>query len=237
MSKDPNGPADRDAAERLLRGTPGDPADPLAALLAAAAAPATPRELAREYEALAAFRAARTAPAEGPRHHAAPGRSFGKLFTLRVAAATIAVTGVGGVALAATTGTLPTPLRSRPAISPSTSPSDVEGSESGSPTAGPPTAKAKPGQVPKQDPQRPQSVVGLCRAYTEHSRHDGDRRKLLDTPAFRPLVEAAGNVGEVPKFCRDLLDAQSKATPSPEPRTKNKGGAEPDPLVPPGGTP
>ncbi len=223
MSKEPNGPTDRDAAERLLRGTPGDPADPLTALLAAAAAPATPRELAREHEAMAAFRAARTVPVERRRHHATPGRAFGKLFTFKVAAATIAVTGVGGVALAAT-GTLPTPLTPRPPAATAPASPDADGGGSRSPSAKPPTpvatpkTSARPGETPSA------SLVGLCKAYTNHPKRD-ERRSLLDKPAFRALVEAAGRPKDVPAYCSDLLEAEPQATPAPhkpEPR-KSKG--------------
>jgi hypothetical protein len=222
MSKEPNGPTDRDAAERLLRGTPGDPADPLAALLAAAAAPATPRELAREHEAMAAFRAARAVPVERPRHHAAPGRAFGKRFTFKVAAATIAVTGVGGVALAAT-GTLPTPLAPRPPAASTPVSPDADGGGSRSPSAKPRTPAAKP-TTSARPGETPSSLVGLCRAYTNHPKRD-ERRNLLDTPAFRALVEAAGKPKDVPAYCSDVLGPEPEATQAPgkpEPR-KSKG--------------
>ncbi|TDC59147.1 hypothetical protein E1258_19035, partial [Micromonospora sp. KC207] len=99
-------PADRAESDRLLdaardgraSGTGRTAEDPLAALLTAAAAPARPGELAGEEAALAAFRAARAAPAPTPAR--APRRRrrwIGAVAWLGALAATV----TAGVAVAA----------------------------------------------------------------------------------------------------------------------------------------
>jgi hypothetical protein len=101
---------DRAAAERLLRGTPTAPAtgpEPLASLLAAAAAPGRPDELAGEHAAVVAFRMAHRPPATQPRSRSMIRTAVGKVLTAK-AAAVLAATTIGGVAVAASTGNLPT---------------------------------------------------------------------------------------------------------------------------------
>ncbi|MFF5250805.1 hypothetical protein ACFY4K_01905 [Streptomyces leeuwenhoekii] len=127
---------DRETAELLLRREPLDPVDPstreraerLAAALRALAAPPPPPtgELPGEAAALAAFRAARAARADGsadaanasgarsgtaPADPATGGRTRHRVRPLRLALAAVLAAGmVGGVAVAAGTGALPTPF-------------------------------------------------------------------------------------------------------------------------------
>jgi hypothetical protein len=95
----------RDEVERVLRDAAGGPRpgqDPLTAFLAAAAAPAHEDELAGEEAAVAAFRRARLASPSRRRP------MFARLLTVKAAVALgLATTAIGGVALAAASGTLP----------------------------------------------------------------------------------------------------------------------------------
>jgi hypothetical protein len=105
----------RDEAERILRDAAGGPRpgqDALTAFLASAAAPAADEELAGEEAAVAAFRRARLGPA--PRRRPL----LARVLTVKAAVAlALSATAVGGVALAAGTGTLPGPLGGDPPAS------------------------------------------------------------------------------------------------------------------------
>lgn len=85
----------------------------LRALLAPAAAPARVGELRGEAAVLAAFRAARpVVPAQSPTVRSRPafrGR-LAKAMSIKAAVAALTVLGLGGVAVAASTGSLPGPL-------------------------------------------------------------------------------------------------------------------------------
>jgi hypothetical protein len=99
-------PISRDDAERIFRDAAGGPRpgqDPLTAFLAAAAGPAKDSERSGEEAAVGAFRLARLAPARRP--------LVARVLTVKVAVAVgLSATAVGGVALAAGTGSLPGPL-------------------------------------------------------------------------------------------------------------------------------
>ncbi|MEV7936706.1 hypothetical protein AB0O82_11230 [Kitasatospora sp. NPDC088264] len=119
---------DRDAAEHLLGGAVGGPPagqdasltgpdggpGPLARILAAAAAPATADELAGEQAALTAFREARltsdlvvTTPV---RRRSMATATLARAFSTKATAAVLGATALCGVAVAAGTGNLPSPL-------------------------------------------------------------------------------------------------------------------------------
>ncbi|MGD3106775.1 hypothetical protein [Streptomyces sp. YGL11-2] len=165
---------DKDAAERLLRGEPvssrdGDGARELEQLLKAAAAVESglPQSapLPGEEAALAAFRRAGHGAGAASRDAAAPGR----LPTLRGARATgagertrlarpfrrgfavaLAVCAIGGIAVAAGTGVLPTPFRGGEpepgaSVSAAESPSPLDG---GQPTQGGGETSRTPGATP-----------------------------------------------------------------------------------------
>lgn len=223
-------PADRTESDRFLdavrAGQPTDAADePLARLLSAAGAPARPGELAGEREALAAFRAARSAPAPAPAR--TPRR---RRFTTGAVVwiAGIAATATAGAAFAAVTldqpeEPAPPPRSTTPAPGPSDresggSPSSTGG---GTPTSGAPSRTGAPstgsapttrGGGPKPDGSA--QVAGLCRAYL--AKKPDQRAKALETPGFAPLVNAAGGAAEVEAFCRRLVpEPGAKATPEP----------------------
>jgi len=106
----------RATAEQLLRGASAgglDARDPLLRRLAAATAPPFPDEFVGEREALAGFRAAHLDPSLRPRRPSMIKTTLAKLLTVK-AVAVLAGLSVGGVALAASTGTLPHPLDHNP---------------------------------------------------------------------------------------------------------------------------
>lgn len=229
-------PAD---AEAMLNRAPGGvAAHPLAHLLAAAV-PGTARgPLAREAAVIAAFRAARDAPASTRpvQHHSKATR----LLTAKAAVIGIVVA-AGGIATAAGTGAVPNPLAPRPtsrpndhpgghpsATGPRPNPSVVPaGSAPPSPTAAggiptPPSATSQPAP----------SITELCRAYMDMS--GTDRHQALTTAPYATLVDAAGGRDKVTSFCAGLLGPRSGRTPpgppathSPDPHSGGQPGGPP----------
>ncbi|MFC0439987.1 hypothetical protein [Kutzneria buriramensis] len=194
-------PLDRRTAERLLDGAPVAGGHPLADLLAAATVPAGGGELAGEDAAVAAFRAARP----GPVSHRRPSK-LKNLANARIAAVAAAVAVIlGGVATAAATGYLPTPLGGHPAVVPAHA-SAAEPSSTTSSTShttkpdnddhGSPTSGASPSP----------SLTGLCNAYIAGA--GSDHGKALDNPAFGSLIDNAGGRDKVDEYCADLLAGQ-----------------------------
>ncbi|WP_405108442.1 hypothetical protein OG559_26405 [Micromonospora sp. NBC_01405] len=229
------------AADREDAAGPGRPAgDPLAQLLAAAAGPTRPGELAGEEAALAAFRAARVAPAS------APARTPRRL-TVGVVAwiGALAATATAGVAVAAATldrTEEPAPPPAPPAASASPEDPDAAGPTAPRPTgSGPgrspspiPAPTATPSGAGPSGPARPGTpgtgtrspdpghsgagaqLPGLCRAYLAKSA--AQRERALEKPGFAPLVTAAGGADEVESFCQDLLaGADSGRVPTARP--------------------
>ncbi|MFG2903890.1 hypothetical protein ACGF13_02300 [Kitasatospora sp. NPDC048286] len=122
---------DRDAAEQLLGGAVGGPSagqdasltgpdggpGQLARVLAAAAAPATVEELAGEEAALAAFRKASLAPdptVTPVRRRSMATAALARAFSTKATAVVLGTTALCGVAVAAGTGNLPSPLGGGP---------------------------------------------------------------------------------------------------------------------------
>ncbi|MCB5909555.1 hypothetical protein [Streptomyces pinistramenti] len=165
---------DDDAAERLLRGEPvgstaGDGARELAQLLDAAAGAAGPAALPGEEAALAAFRTAqagpggagtrtaeiRTATGAGRPERTTFARPFRRALVVALAACAI-----GGVAVAAGTGVLPTPFRGGgtdpepgASVSAAVTPGTLESEEPGTvPEGGTQSPETTP---PGQDPTDP----------------------------------------------------------------------------------
>jgi hypothetical protein len=199
---------DRDTAERLLGGpavgTTADH-DALVGLLAAAAAPAAEGELPGEQAALAAFRAARLAPVPVPtsRKRSMLTSAPSKLLSAKVAA-TVLVTALGGVAVAAGTGNLPTALGGSPAPH-GRGPSSVP-SASASP-------RASLGTAPGSSSVVPADLAELCRTL---ARVGGPARSGASAdPRFAPLVRAAGGVSRVSGYCAPVLTGHGDSTGSP----------------------
>jgi hypothetical protein len=185
---------DRYTAEALLSGVPAARrgAGRLGEHLAAAAAPGRPEELAGWPVVLAAFRAAHPQPVADQRRKPVIKTWLTKLLTVKAAAVlAVAATG-GGVALAASSGTLPNPLADKPAVTPST----------GHDTDRPGTAASHPGGKGPSALPSP-SLVGLCHAYEAGA--GADHGKALESPAFTALITEAGGKDKVDGYCKTLL--------------------------------
>jgi hypothetical protein len=127
------------------------------------------------------------------------------LFTARIAAIAAAVAVlVGGVATAAATGYLPTPLGGHPAVVPAHSSATAPPTPS---TTGQTTnATTEDRTSPTTTGSPAPSVAGLCNAYTAGA--GSDHGKSLDNPAFGALIAAAGGRDKVDAYCADLLAGQ-----------------------------
>lgn len=250
---------DRDTAEQLLGGaTVGSEAGQaslteqhaaLAGLLAAVAAPVGDGELPGEREAMAAFREARLNPAPQPRRRSMVTTALAKAFTAKVLAAVFAVTAVGGVAVAASTGQLSAPFRggsgerapaavgpshpadrSRPAADGSGAPGDRSsaGPGTGAPGTGrPPTAGTATGAAPGTtgepvDPAGGANLALLCRNFADRTAAGAKPSEVLAEPGLQPLVKAAGGADRVNSYCT-AVTAKSKE-PSAQASHANGGG-------------
>ncbi|MET8283017.1 hypothetical protein [Micromonospora sp. NPDC005174] len=236
----PDRRAGRAETERMFDATRGDAVtdpdasvDPLAGLLAAAAGPVRPGELAGEEAAMAAFRAARAAPA--PAVARRPRRL--RLTTSAVAwLGALAATATAGVAFAAAgldkapdppPPAVPTsapPSTTGPAATASTGPSGPTPSRHPLPSASPSVGTTPDGQV-----------HGLCRAW--RAKKPEQREKALRTPAFQRLVTAAGGVAAVEEYCQRLVPETKPSSPSPAPSAPPgpTPAAEPSPAATPPG--
>ncbi len=217
----------RDDAERMLRGGTVDrQAGPgsLADLLAAAAGSARVGALAGEEAAVAAFREARLTPAIQPRSGSLIKIGLAKLLTVNAVTAAIAATTIGGFAVAASTGVLPSPGASDPHSAPLTTSASASASASASVHG-----VASSGHVPDADV--PAALVALCRAYTNGAA--GNPGKALDTPAFSALVTAAGGKDQVPTYCAAALTDDRVAGASAHPAGTVTPTAKPTPTAEP----
>lgn len=226
---------DADTAERILNGQDITQADhrttDLARLLAAADGTAAGRPE-DERAALHAF----------AQQQAAAGRTVRSPFrpTVResrtakvVIGGVAAVFALGGVAIAAQTGTLPHPFHSGP-LGPKPAPATATatatrtgtavtgppGARNSRPTAAdttkpsaplPPTPVSHPGHTTGA-PEVP-GAKGLCESYLKAAQ--GGAR--LDSPSMARLEEAAGSAGEVDAYCVGLTGHPAAHTPSPHP--------------------
>ena len=184
----------------------------LAAVLRAAAGPTRPGELAGRQRAMMAFRGARAHHAPFPPRRSMRPTGLLQLLTVKAAVVGTLVVGTGGVALAASIGALPNPLRGHPVPAAS-----ADASHPG----GRPAASDHPGNAAPSA-----SLVGLCHAYTAGA--GSDHGKALDSPAFQALLTAAGGKANVDGFCAKLL-----ATAAAHPDGESSG----HPGVKPGGQP
>ncbi|MEE1786843.1 hypothetical protein PUR71_28650 [Streptomyces sp. SP17BM10] len=244
---------DRDAAEQLLGGAVGGPsagqdasltgpdgdaAGQVARVLAAAAAPATAAELTGEQAALTAFREARLAP--DPVATTAPVRrrsmataALARAFSTKAVAAVLSATALCGVAVAAGTGNLPSPLgrgagpertlanggatgtsseHGPGSATPGGSPRPFNGPSAGGSGGGAqglgPSASPTPG-TPSATGRAPQplsaALVALCHVFGDRTAKGEHPRQLVLDPVFAPLVEAAGGPDKVEGLCGEAL--------------------------------
>jgi hypothetical protein len=215
-----------EAAERLLADAAATPQqERVALLLAEMRAPAHKEELAGETAALAAYRAATLGPVRQPRRRSMLKTALAKLLTVKAAAAAVvAITATGGVALAASTGVLPNPVSDRGA--PAAKPSAHA-------TGKPSTAGAEKAGSAAPSP----SLVGLCQAYAGAGDNKG---KALESPAFQALIKAAGSKDDVADYCDDALAAHeaerttsgsaASARPSKAPAARTSAGPDDHPT-------
>jgi hypothetical protein len=173
-----------------------------------ATAPARPGELTGEQTAVAAFRTAQLDTTPRPRSRFAIKATLARLLTVKVAAAAATVA-LGGVAVAAATGHLPTQLggpSGRPITSRVIS-TTTSVSRAGIATG----AQSRQRGSGSRTPPSP-SLAGLCHAYAAGA---GDHAKVLANPAFTALLTAAGGQDDVPAYCAALLGrATASATPT-----------------------
>jgi hypothetical protein len=202
-------PIDRRTAERLLRGdrgTAGAGHDLLARLLAGAAAPARPSELALEEVAVRAFREAHRSHIPQHQRHSMIKSVAAKLLTVKVAALAVATVGVGGVALAATTGTIPSPLNGSSTAA-SHRPDQDAGKSSDRPASEGAGARPSKPAVPSDYPP---GLYWLCNDYIGR---DADHRgKALNEDRFSELAARTGKDRDnADKFCDKLLNRPDAA--------------------------
>jgi hypothetical protein len=148
------------------------------------------------------------------------------LLTVKTAAAALAVTSVGGLALAAGTGTLPTPLATHPrhADQPTTG-ADNPTTVVPTPTAAALRDAAKAAAAVDRDDatagkNASASYTGLCTAFAAGK---WDNARAAGNPAFARLVAAAPG-GDVTDFCQALADEA--------PAGKNPGSSAARPAKP-----
>ncbi|MEU4113204.1 hypothetical protein AB0F71_01720 [Kitasatospora sp. NPDC028055] len=238
---------DRDAAEHLLGGAVGAPSagqdasltgpdgpGQLARVLAAAAAPATAAELAGEEAALAAFREASLTPdpvVTPVRRRSMATAALARAFSTKAAAAVLGATALCGVAVAAGTGNLPSPLSggtsepehavAAPGGPSGSPPGSSTGSGSGSASPGGtsrpsigafadphrtvPADPASPGGPTAGEhpghPAPPAALLPLCQRFADRTGKGERPDKLATDPVFGPLIAAAGGADQVQGYC------------------------------------
>lgn len=149
----------------------------------------------------------------------------GKVLAAKVLAITASTAAVGGVAYAASTGDLPSPLphsshgaatarthvpTAVPAEPSATATKSAVASKGASATHGASPALKHPSASPSP------SLVGLCRAWLARPDNPG---KADENPAFTYLVNAAGGKSSVTSWCTKLLASKDNPAPSSKPST------------------
>ncbi|MFE4921454.1 hypothetical protein [Streptomyces sp. NPDC056661] len=149
-----------------------------------------------------------------------------------VVAGLAAVMALGGVAMAAGSGTMPGPFgdggheRPHPAHPSNGEPAKPGGSRGSTPTPRAERTQQGPTATGRASshPDQAQDDTALCRAY----RHVQDSGKATDATAFDRLASAAGGASAVPDYCDGLLVAQ----PSKRNGTGKKEKPEGTPAAP-----
>ena len=122
-----------------------------------------------------------------------------KILTAK-AAAVVAATAIGGVAVAAGTGSLPTQHRDGDTARQTHASQPAHPDQSTHPTGKPSTNAGSSGE---HSAAPSPSMVGLCRAFAAGA---GDNPgKALENPAFTALITAAGSKDKVTSFCTAVL--------------------------------
>ena len=144
--------------------------------------------------------------------------TLAKLATLKAAAALAAATAAGGVALAASSGTLPNPIAGAAADGNKTAAAHATARPSHQPSHG-----------ARGDASPSPSLVGLCHAYTAGAGNNPG--KALENPAFTALITAAGGKDKVASYCVTVLAAAPGSTAAANPGRESAGSARPAPSV------
>jgi hypothetical protein len=216
------------------------PADSaLARLLADASAPAQSDELVGLSAALTAFSASQ------PNSRRSPVKTLlaGLLAAKAALAATAAAASIGGIALAAATGSLPPAAQNAahdlvhaPAAASAHS-AALDDDETDATPSDTPSDSSSPSPSASHSATPSPSLIGLCRAYgagvaTSHG-------KALDNPAFTVLITAAGGKDGVAAYCITVLaDAPGgKPTALPTPANTHKPATRPTHPAHPTGAP
>jgi hypothetical protein len=134
--------------------------------------------------------------------------TLAKLLTIKAGAVCAAVLGVGGVAVAASTHTLPANMGF------GTAPAPVSSSHRPHPSG---TPSVRPSH------SMPPSLLALCHDYLGRDRDH--RAKALDDPRFHDLVDGAGqhDRDKVDNFCADFEHRGSSGAPSVKPSWQPSG--------------
>jgi hypothetical protein len=194
----PNG---QDPVDALLREARLDPAEAaaLADLLHAVAPNAThlPAGSPGEHAALAAFRSAHREPASRPLGAFAMyrNRTRAALLTAKTAAAALVLVSAGGVAMAATTGAIPTPLAPSHPSHPAHPVHPVAPKVSDD-------AKDDQGDDAAEESDDNGGLRDTCTQFTAGA--FSDPTAAANSDAFRHLVIAAGGQDNVAAFCAAL---------------------------------
>jgi hypothetical protein len=183
---------DDETAERLLDGLAVGPRR-LADLLAAAAAPAFAADMVGEDAAIAEFRSSRPVPTPRHRSHR---QVWARLLTVK-GAALAAAFAVAGVAVAASTGVLPTPLRD-PAPD---EPADRWASHATVATSVPDASRTGPDVAPTT------SLRGLCSAFLAQT--NSHPEQVRNNPNFAKLATVAGGEEKILGFCETLIGVKT----------------------------
>jgi hypothetical protein len=222
-------------AERLLTGWPtGADRHELRRVLNAVAAPAQPGELAGEAAVVAAFARAHLAPgpAQPPRRRVL-GPALTRAVALKVLVG-VAVLSVGGTAVAAGSGRLPTGLQRQahdlfaPLGVPAPASPPSEGRHGGT-SRGAGNGPTLPATVPGPDgTPGPDASAGtplsLCRAYALSQKN---KNKPMDAASLRALAVDAGGEANIPAYCAAVLAGTPGAGSSPGPSNDRPTG-QPD---------
>jgi hypothetical protein len=210
--------------ERVLDGEAA-PQDALAKLIAAARAPQAPADPAGLAVALTAFREVSASHPSNPRRPSMIKNIAAKVVAAKVlAVAGLALAATGGMAAAASTGHLPSPLPHSSHAS-DTAVAAVAASHN-QPTSTS-TATESPSASPSAEPSSSQpaanpspSLRGLCQAWLSRPHEHG---KADTSPAFSYLVSTAGGTDSVDSYCTSLL-ASPSASPTESDGTDDQSG-------------
>jgi hypothetical protein len=219
----------RAASEQLLDGGAG-PA-PLAHFLAAAAGPGTATELRGEGAALSAFTTAvlsRPLPDDECRSSPMHARTLSRIVVAKAIAALALTAGAGGVAVAATSTTLP--VDQPEATTTHTAVPATPTEPDALPADGTDTDAVAEPPIDPADANGGNGLIGLCRAWAAGA---ASNPHVAENPAFTRLTTAAGGgatgsdaTDAVAGFCATVKPdrpASGRPTPTPNPVAEPSG--------------